>query len=381
MAENESGLDKTEQPTERRLQQAREKGQAPRSRELNTMLVLLTGAVGMFFLGGAVIRIVARLTREMFTVDRALLFDAPRALTVGGGAIMEGLIALVPLLGILLIVALLAPISLGGWIFAAENLLPKLEKLNPLKGLKRIFGAQGLMELLKALGKFLLLAGGAVLLLATLLDQLLMLPWLPLEAALYQGVRILSWGFVILSALLILIAAADVPFQLWQHTRQLRMTRQELKDELKETEGQPEVKGRQRQRMREMSLQRMIFEVPKADVVVTNPTHYAVALRYQADIGAPQVIAKGIDEVAVAIREAAREHEITIVPAPPLARALYVSCRIGEHIPEGLYLAVAQVLAYVYQLEARVRRERGTRAPTMPRDLPIPEEYRVPESA
>lgn len=377
MAENESGLEKSEEPTERRLQQAREKGQAPRSRELNTMLVLLTGAVALLFSGGLLVRALGRVALEVFTLERELIFDGPRGLALGTDLIAEGFIALAPLLGLLLLAALFGPMVIGGWLFAAGNLVPKLEKLDPVKGLKRIFGWQGLMELLKALGKFLLLAGGAMLLLLNTVDQLMALSWQSIEAALRDGMQLLALSFLLLSALLIIIAAVDVPFQLWQHQRQLRMTKQELKDELKETEGQPEVKGRQRQLMREMSLQRMIFEVPKADVVVTNPAHYAVALRYEAAVGAPQVVAKGVDEVALAIRAAAREHRIAIVPAPPLARALYVSCRIGERIPEGLYLAVAQVLAYVYQLEARVRRERGARAPVLPTDLPIPEEYRA----
>ena len=377
MAENESGLDKSEEPTERRLQQAREKGQAPRSRELNTLLVLCTGAAALLLSGGSLILTVARETRQVFSAERAVLLDSAKSVSLAGDLLMQALMAMAPLLGLLFIVALLGPLALGGWIFAPDNLRPKLEKLNPLKGLQRIFGWQGVVELLKALGKFLLVGGGAVLLLMSLIDDILLLPWLPLEAALSDGVRMLAVSFAILAALLIPIAAIDVPFQLWQHLRQLRMTRQELKDELKETEGQPEVKGRQRQLMREMSLQRMIFEVPKADVVITNPRHYAVALRYESAEGAPQLLAKGIDEVALAIRAAAREHGVAIVPAPPLARALYASCRIGEQIPEGLYLAVAQVLAYVYQLERRVRRDRP---PVLPTDLPIPEEFAVPEN-
>lgn len=381
MAENESGLEKSEQPTERRLQQAREKGQTPRSRELTTFMVLMTGAIGLLFYGRVLIINVTDIAREVFGSDRALLLDPTRAVSAMFSLVLDMLFLLAPLLAALGLVALLGPTLLGGWIFAPENAMPKLEKLDPLKGLKRLFGLQGLMELLKAMGKFALVATGAVLLLRNSIDQILYLPFLTLESALQHGVELLAFSFAVLAALLLVIVAIDVPYQMWHHSNQLRMTRQELKDELKETEGQPEVKQRQRFLQREISLQRMIFEVPKADVVITNPTHYAVALKYEAESGAPRVIAKGVDEVALAIRAAARENDVTIVPAPPLARALYFSCQLNQQIPEGLYLAVAQVLAYVYQLEARVRGTRQRRRPTLPREFPIPEEYQVPETA
>jgi flagellar biosynthetic protein FlhB len=377
MAENENGLEKTEDPTPRRLEQAREKGQVPRSRELSTMAVLLTGAAGLFFLGGYFARSLHRLLVGGFSLDRALLFDADRAAAYVGWLILQGLQLTVPLLLMLLIASLLAPVVLGGWTMSSSNIAFKFEKLDPIKGLGRIFGWQGLMELAKALGKFVLVAGGAVLLLDSYLDELLALPFGTLEGAMLESARILGIAFVTLSALLILIAAIDVPFQLWQHTRQLRMTRQEVKDEFKETEGKPEVKQRMRALQREVSAQRIGRVVPTADVVITNPQHYAVAIKYEQEYGAPRVVAKGMDDVAAVIRRVATEHEVPLVPAPPLARALFYSTRLNQQIPAGLYLAVAQVLAYVYQLNA-AEESRALRRPRLPDTFPVPEEYQYP---
>jgi flagellar biosynthetic protein FlhB len=273
----------------------------------------------------------------------------------------------------LFVVALLVPASIGGWSFSTKSLAPNLEKLDPIKGLGRIFGWRGLMELAKALAKFLLIAAVAGALIMYMAPQLLQLGDEPLRRALAHAGGILGLSFVVLSAALIVIAAVDVPFQLWQHAKQLRMTRQEVKDEFKETEGRPEVKGRIRQLQREMAQRRMMEEVPKADVVVTNPTHFAVALKYDRKMNAPKVVAKGVDLVAANIRGIAEQHEITMFEAPPLARALYYSTDLGQEIPAGLYVSVAQVLAYVYQL--KTAHGAGETAPAPPADLPVPDEF------
>lgn len=263
--------------------------------------------------------------------------------------------------------------ALGGWSFNVSALAPKPEKLNPVTGLGRVFGPQGLMEFAKALAKFVVVASGAAVLLGVFADDLLRIAFQSLQQALQQTVSVIGWGFLSLSALLMLIAMVDVPFQLWQHRRQLRMTRQEVKDDLKETEGRPEVKSRVRELQREMSRQRMIDAVPEADVVITNPTHYAVALKYEQQQGAPRVVAKGCDDIAAAIRAAAVEHDVPLVPAPPLARALFESTRLEQQIPAGLYVAVAQVLAYVYQLEAA--RQGLQTAPEPPHHIAVPSDY------
>ncbi len=192
-----------------------------------------------------------------------------------------------------------------------------------------------------------------------------------LEPAIARGLSMLGWAAVILTSTLIVLALFDVPFQLWDHKRQLKMTQQEVRDELKETEGRPEVRGRIRQLQREMAQRRMMEEVPKADVIVTNPTHFAVALRYDADrMRAPIVVAKGADLVAANIRRVGREHDVPLVEAPLLARAIYFSTELEAPIPAGLYLAVAQLLAYVFQLKAY--REFGGDIPQPPDELPGP---------
>jgi flagellar biosynthetic protein FlhB len=249
----------------------------------------------------------------------------------------------------------------------------KPEKLNPVKGLSRIFGWRGILEMLKGLAKFALVAVVALMLLNNMGDRFLGLGTEPLEQGMSHAADLLTLAFLILSSVLILVAAIDVPFQLWDHQRQLKMTMQEIKEEHKQTEGNPEMKGRQRQMQREMSQRRMMEDVPKADVVVTNPTHYAVALRYDTtQAGAPVVVAKGTELLAAKIRSLAVEHDVPVLAAPPLARALYFSTELGEAIPEGLYRAVAQVLAYVYQLKQGPIYNREGQTPMT--DLPIPDD-------
>jgi flagellar biosynthetic protein FlhB len=275
-----------------------------------------------------------------------------------------------------MVVVIMTPLGLGGWSFSTKAISFKLEKLDPIKGLGRMFALRGLMELLKVLAKFALVAAISGSILWSLIGELLGLADEPLHAALAHVARLCSWSFLASSCALIIIAAIDVPFQLWQHNKQLKMTKQEVKDENKETDGRPEVKGRIRALQQEFSRRRMMEQVPRADVVITNPTHYAVALRYDhLSTRAPVVVAKGADLIASQIRLVADQHDVTIVLAPPLARALFASTDIDREIPAGLYVAVATVLAYVYQL--RHAYENGDMPPEQPDDLPIPDDLVV----
>ena len=372
MAEQDSGQERTEEATPKRLREAREKGQIPRSRELNTTALLIASAGALMMLGNTMLADLMAVFEGGLTIARADVFDVmamPRLFVDG---IVHGLALIAPLLIILFVVSLLAPIALGGWSFSPEALAPKLEKLDPIKGLKRVFGWAGLMELVKALAKFVVVTAVAAVLLWGLAGELLSLSEEPIRQGLAHASYLVGWSFLALSAVMILIAGIDVPFQLWNHARQLRMTRQEVKDEFKETEGRPEVKGRIRQLQREMSQRRMMEQVPKADVIVTNPTHFAVALKYERRMNAPRVVAKGADLIAKNIREVAKEHGVPLFEAPPLARALYYSTEIDQEIPGGLYVAVAQILAYVYQLKNVMR---GGPEPQAPTDLQIPDEY------
>ncbi len=377
MAENQDGQEKTEQPTAKRLDDARKKGQVARSRELNTMAVTLVGAIALISMSGHFGAGLREVMTNNLSVARADLFEPLAMIRHLADGIRDALWMLAPFFLILMAVAVLASVALGGFSFSTEALAPKFEKLNPLKGMKRIFSLKGLVELVKALLKFLLIAGVTGLVLWLSVEDFIGLSRMEIGPALAEVGALVGGSCIILASTLILIALMDVPFQLWDHKRQMRMTRQEVREEMKETDGRPEVKSRIRSLQREMAMRRMMDEVPKADVVVTNPTHYAVALRYDQDsMSAPKVVAKGKELVAANIRNIAAENDVPLVESPMLARALYFSTELGDAIPAGLYLAVAKLLAYVFQL--RVYWTDGGEKPRPPEDLPVPDEYQVP---
>ena len=352
MAEEQTGQERTEQPTERRLQEARKKGQVPRSRELNTMLSLMLAAIALLVLGGNIARSIMNISVEGFSVSRELIFDPSQLPYQFMHMASQALLALLPFMAVMLVGVFAGPLMMGGWSFSLETIAFKSEKLNPIKGLARIFSLKGLVELAKALAKFLLLLGAAILIFFSIDQQLLSLASMNPKAAGVEAVTVLVQVLLILSATTILIVALDVPFELWNHSKQLRMTKQEVRDEMKETDGNPQVKQRIRTMQRQLAESRMMEDVKTADVVITNPTHYAVALQYLDRPGsAPRLVAKGKDLTALRIRAIATEHDIPLFEAPPLARALYRSTEIGHEIPHVLYMAVARVLAYVFQLK------------------------------
>lgn len=374
MAED-TGQDKTEEPTGKRLEDARKKGQVARSRELNTFVMLITSSVLLLFMGGYIGQGLIEIMQTQFQLSREVIFAPESTVTFFKQALIDGLLLIAPFLAVLTIAALIGPLALSGWVFSWEALAPKLEKLDPIKGMARLFALHGLIELFKALIKFLLVFGVAVVLYRTFLNEFVGLSAEPLTQAIKHALFVIGLCFLVLSASMILIVMVDVPFQLWDHHKKLKMTRQEVRDEMKETQGNPEIKGRQRRVQMEMSQRRMMEEVPKADVIVTNPTHFAVALKYdQNSTDAPKVIAKGTDLIAAQIRNLAAGANVPILAAPPLARALYYSTELKQEIPQGLFLAVAQVLAYVYQL--KTAKAYGWDEPLPPQDLPVPEEYR-----
>ena len=376
MAE-ESAQERTEKATPKRLQDARKKGQVARSRELNSAALVLLGSAGLWLLGDRISTCLQGVLRSGLAFDRAAALD-PTALSARlAMASGEALFALAPWLALALVVAALAPLLLGGFLLSAENLQLKFERLDPAKGLKRVFSAQGAVETGKALGKFVVVGGLAALVMSQMAPALLNLGGEPVPAAVMHAGELIARAFFLTALGLLLIAAVDVPFQLWNHAKQLRMTRQDIKDEMKESEGRPEVRGRIRQRQQELSRRRMMQDVPTASVVVTNPTHYAIALRYDVGgNGAPRLVAKGADLVAAQIRELAREHKVPILEQPPLARALFYSTKIGAEVPRELYTVVAQVLAYVYQLQAALSSGRRQLPELHP--LAVPEELQRP---
>lgn len=368
--QDDKSQERTEQATPKRRQDAKKKGQAPRSRELNTTAVLLTGAATLVLFGGGIGEGIAAIMVDSLSMPRQMAFDAPLLPTAFGQAAMVALVLLLPLFAAVLAAALVGPAMLGGLVFSAEAIKPKLEKLNPIAGLKRIFSLNGLMEFAKTLAKFVVVTGAGLLVLRFIAPDLLMAGETSVETAVPGLAAAAAWVLVVLASVMLLIAAVDVPFQLWSHSKKLRMTRQEVRDEMKETEGRPEVKSRIRRVQMEMTQRRMMMAVPEADVVVTNPTHYSVALKYDPDgMAAPRVIAKGADEIALKIREVAAASGVPRVEAPPLARALYFTTRLDEEIPAELFLAVARVLAWVYQLKAAAG---GAPPPPQPDGLDVP---------
>lgn len=372
MAEQQDSNERTEQPTERRKKESRKKGQVPRSRELNTMLSLLFGAIGLLVLGGTMATELTALIADSFSFGRSVAFDKEMIPVHFMGTVMSALMILTPFFLVMVVGSFVGPLAMGGWSFSPSAMAFKLEKLSPLKGIKRVFSAKGLLELFKALFKFLLLITATIILFDIYLEQILNLGNESPEQAFSDATELLLWSLLVLSFTMICIVVFDVPFELWNHNRQLKMSRQEVKDEMKETEGRPEVKSRIRTLQREASQRRMMDAVPTADVIITNPTHFAVALKYVDKPGAaPIVVAKGQDLIAFKIRSLAIENDVAVFEAAPLARALYASTEIGDEIPQNLYLAVAKVLAYIYQLRMSVAGDDVT----PPDDLIIPEEY------
>jgi flagellar biosynthetic protein FlhB len=377
MAED-SDLEKTEEPSGRRIEQAREKGQVPHSRELGTFLVLIVAGATFWMMGGWFMQRSMAIVRKGFTVEPEVMREPalmlPRLLEISGDA----LFAFSPLLGLLMLAAILPPFFLNAWVFSPQALTPDFSRLNPLSGFGRMFSWNSLMELGKAFLKAGLLGGVAVALVWKERDEIFGLLSEPLDAGLAHAGNLVSFSFLIMASTLVLIVAADVPFQLWQYFDKLKMTKEEVKQEMKEMMGDPHVKGRIRSLQMQAARRRMMAAVPKANVVVTNPTHFSVALAYQTGMAAPRVVAKGAGAIALKIRELAHENAVPIMEAPPLARALYKHAELDSEIPSALYSAVAEVLAYIYQLANW--RQTGGIYPVPPHDLPVPPEL-VPEAA
>lgn len=351
----DSAQERTEEATPKRHQEARQKGQIARSRELSTMAVLMMSAAAILITSDDTITSLMKIMRDQFDLQSVDLRSGTiltDSLTV---QFTKAMIAMAPFAGLVLIAALLSPMVVGGWIFSVESFSFKLEKLDPIKGMSRIFSLKSLIELIKALLKFIIVLSVSMAILYGSLGDIFSVGNMEVSPAISKTASMLIWSFVVISSSMIVIALIDVPFQLWDHNRQLKMTRQEVKEEYKQTDGNPELKRHLRERQREISRRRMMEKVPKADVIITNPTHYSVALKYdQNTMSAPIVVAKGRDLIAYQIRNIANANNVPIVSAPPLSRALYHSTEIDHEIPSGLFMAVAQVLAYIYRLKNNI---------------------------
>ncbi|WP_217522689.1 flagellar biosynthesis protein FlhB [Vibrio metschnikovii] len=375
MAESD-GQERTEEATPRRLQQAKEKGQVARSKELASVSVLIIGSVALMWFGEMLASRLYTTMGRLFSLSREEIFDSSKLFDIIAGTLTHLIFPLLLILITLFVAALIGAAGVGGVSFSAEAARPKLSKISPLSGFKRMFGMQSLVELFKSILKVLLVAGVAFYLIDASKNDLFQLSMDVYPQNIFHALEILLNFILLISCSLLVVVAIDVPFQIWQHAEKLKMTKQEIKDEYKDTEGKPEVKGRIRMLQREAAQRRMMADVPQADVIITNPDHFSVALRYkQGTDKAPIVVAKGGDFLALKIREIAREHEIIIVAAPPLARALYYTTELEQEIPDGLFVAVAQVLAYVFQIK-QYRRKGGQRPVLKTQELPIPPDMR-----
>ena len=373
MAENENGQEKTEEATPKRLDKAREEGQVARSKELTTTLGLLAGIGGLIILGGDLAQGMMSVMRSSFSMPREVAFDSNLMLLQLTNAAYFTIEFLLPFFAVVVIAALVGPTALGGFLFSSKALAPKFNRIDPLKGLKRMFSMNSVVELVKSIGKVVLVGSTAIMALMFYHSDLAGLANAPLGPALSQMLTIIGWSVLAVSASMIFIVAIDVPYQVFDHSKKMKMTLQEVKDEMKDTEGKPEVKGKIRQMQREIAQRRMMAAVPEADVVITNPEHFSVALKYNVDGGgAPVLVAKGVDFTAIKIREIANAHEIMILESPPLARAIYFTTELEDEIPGTLYLAVAQVLAYVFQL--KTHQEGQGKKPKPLADIEVPRE-------
>lgn len=372
MAE-ESDQEKTESPSLQRLEKAREEGQVLQSCELGTFVVLMTGGAVLWWMASGLGQTMSQIVRGGLRFDPGVARDSSYVMDQMSVQFFDAALALLPFLGMVALATVASPLLLRGWLFSTKAFTPDFKRMNPMSGIKRMFSSQGLIELVKALAKAGLLGGVAVWLIWTNLESIFSLSLESPSSAIQHMGDLIGKIFLLISGAMIFIVVIDLPYQIWSFYNKLKMTKEQVRQENKESEGDPHVKARIRAQQREMSRRRMMSEIPTADVVVTNPTHYAVALKYsEGKMGAPRVVAKGADAVAARIREMAAEHNVPMLEAPPLARALFRHTELGDEIPATLYAAVAEVLAYVFQL--RHFRQVGGAYPNAPTDLPVPSE-------
>jgi flagellar biosynthetic protein FlhB len=370
----DSDLEKTESASSRRIEQAREEGQVPQSRELTAFLVMASGVAGLWTLSSWFSQRASAIMRHGLSFERDAGFDTAVMTNAFHDISVEALTLVAPIFLLTIAAALIAPFLMGGWIFSSKALALNFDRLSPIAGIKRMFSMHSVGELVKAVLKAMLIGGIIWWVVRNEQDHLFALISQPIDAAMYSFSRMLLFAATALVVGLALIAAIDVPFQLWQYYAKLRMTKEEVRQEYKEMEGDPQLKARIRSQQREMARNRMMAEVPKADVVVTNPTHFAVALKYDSgSMGAPQVVAKGMNLVAQKIRELAAENSVPVIEAPPLARALHRHADIGDQVPAALYTAVAEIMAYVYQLQAFAAGGANLLPPVLPSAIAVPE--------
>ncbi|MDT0582851.1 flagellar biosynthesis protein FlhB [Brumicola blandensis] len=372
----DDSYEKTEEPTPKKLDDARKKGQVARSRELSTALVLIFSAIAFLFVGSYIASAMFNVMQRSFMLSRDETYDKVHMFQILEMSVTESAWPVMMFMIISLIGGIYGSIALGGYNFTWKSAAPKGNRLSPVQGFKRMFGTNALVELLKGIAKVLVIGGMAYIALIIFEDEALHLDMELYPLNLFHALNMIEWAFLILCLGMIPIALIDVPYQSHKHNEEMKMTMQEVKDERKNAEGDPQVKGRIRKLQYQAAANRMMQDVPEADVIVTNPTHFSVALKYEQDGNrAPVMVAKGADELAMHIRKIANAHEVPIIESPMLARAIFYSTEPNEEIPSKLFMAVAQVLAYVYQLKA-YKNGKASRPKPLKKNLPIPPELR-----
>ena len=370
---NDSDLEKTETASGSRIQKAYEDGDVPRSKELSTAATLITAGACLWGMGGFLEDALKNLMINGMKFDSKVAMDPVSALSKIYEQIGDLVIVFIPIFVFILLSEILSPIGIGGWNMSTKMLAPNITKLNPITGFSNIFNKNSWVELLKSICKVGLIAIISYLAISYSLPDLMKLPLLPIETGLSNTVNFLIVTFFLILIGYLIIVAIDVPYQLHRYAEKLKMSVQEVREEMRDSNGSPEIKAKIRQQQIAMSRRRMMSQIQNADVVITNPTHYAVAVKYDSEVmGAPKILAKGSDAVALRIREIANEHQILMVESPKLARALYAHTEVDQEIPEALYLAVAEMLAYVFQVKSFNGRD--GEYPTMPQSIEVPDE-------
>lgn len=372
MAED-SSQEKTEEATEQKKKKSLEQGQIVRSKEFNSFLVIFIGYLSFIYYIPSISRDLLAFTAEIFEFQRRWAFDVQDLNNALIFSIERFSLNLIYWLGSLFIATSVMISFVGGFHFRPEWLMPKFSKLNPVSGIKKMFSMNTLMELAKSIVKFVIMLAIYLAIMYFTIDELGVLSKVESEDGIIIGCQILMRSVFFLCLPFMLIAVIDIPWQIYSHSNKMKMTKQEVKDEMKNTEGKPEVKGKQRQLQRQVSQRKMFENVKTADVVLTNPDHYSVALSYEDSMQAPKIVAKGVDHMAIHLRKIAKSHDVPIVRLPSLARSLYHTCEVEEFIPEGLYKACAHVLGFVYSLKKYKETGEGDR-PEAPRHVDIPKE-------
>ncbi|MDB2533245.1 flagellar biosynthesis protein FlhB [Porticoccaceae bacterium] len=353
MSDQDTSEERSEEPTAKRLEKAQEDGQVARSQELGVAAMMIGIACFMYLFGGFLLTRLSEVFVSGFVFDRKSVFSDNLLPATFGSQALESLLVMVPIFALAVVIALGAAGALGGFIFSLKALAPKASKINPLAGFKRMFGMKAVVDLTKALTKFTLVGGVLFLVVSQSFDRFIALGFMDVGPAMAEAGKIIAGGTVLVTLTLIIAAAIDVPYQIYEFNKKMKMTKQEVKDEFKDTEGRPEVKAQIRRKQREMAMGQMMEAVADADVIIVNPEHFAVALSYDpSSDGAPVLVAKGVDFIAQGIREKAAETGVPLFQSPTLARALYFTTDINQSVPESLYYAVAQVIAYVFSLNS-----------------------------